>query len=244
MKQTGSEWYTTWFDTPYYHILYKNRNDDEAHNFMSKLTSFLTLKPDAHILDVACGRGRHAIYLNKLGYNVTGIDLSQNNIDHAKRFENDKLKFLRHDMCQPLGKTYNAVFNLFTSFGYFENDESNVNAIKAMRKNMTPNAFGVIDFLNIHYTKKHLKPFELKTIDGIEFRIEKHFENGYLFKQIKFEADGESFDYIERLKCIDLNLFESYFNKAGLHIKQKFGNYDLEDYDKETSERLILIFQQ
>ena len=41
MKQSESKWYTTWFDTPYYHILYKNRDDEEAKNFMAKLSDFL-----------------------------------------------------------------------------------------------------------------------------------------------------------------------------------------------------------
>ena len=106
---------------------------------------------------MACGRGRHAVYLNKMGFQVTGIDLSQNSIDYAKQFENDQLKFIRHDMCQPTGNTYDAVFNLFTSFGYFEKDQYNINAIKAMKANMKPDAYGVIDFLNVHKTIKNLK---------------------------------------------------------------------------------------
>jgi len=244
MKQTTSEWYTTWFDTPYYHILYKNRDDNEAQNFMRQLTDYLNLTPKSHILDVACGRGRHAIYLNKIGYNVTGIDLSQNSIDYAKKFETDGLRFERHDMCQPMGKTYDAVLNLFTSFGYFEKDDYNINAIKAMKANMKPNAYGVIDFLNVQHTLKHLKSYDTKTVDDIEFKIQKWVEDGYIFKRIIFEAKGQNFDFTERLKCIDLKLFKTYFRAAGLQIKQAFGNYNLEDYNTKTSERLILIFKQ
>ncbi|QTY27856.1 cyclopropane-fatty-acyl-phospholipid synthase family protein [Flavobacterium sp. CS20] len=244
MKQTESKWYATWFDTPYYHILYKNRDDKEAQNFMLQLTDFLKLKPQSHILDVACGRGRHSIYLNKIGYRVTGIDLSQNNIDYAKKFETDGLHFERHDMCQPMGKTYDAVFNLFTSFGYFEKDDYNINAIKAMKANMKPDAFGVIDFLNVHHTLKHLKKYDAKTIDGIDFKIHKWIDKGYILKHIQFEVDNQKHDYTERLKCIDLKLFKSYFKVANLNIKHVFGNYNLEDFDAETSERLILVFNQ
>lgn len=244
MKQTESEWYTTWFDTPYYHILYKNRDDEEAQNFMRQLTDYLNLKPKSHILDLACGRGRHAIYLNKIGYQVTGIDLSQNSIDYAKNFETDGLHFQRHDMCQPMDKTYDAVFNLFTSFGYFEKDDYNINAIKAMKANMKPDAFGVIDFLNVHHTLKYLKSYDTKTVDGIAFKIHKWVEDGYIFKRIQFEAQGREFDFTERLKCIDLELFKTYFKAAGLQIKQVFGSYNLEDYNTKTSERLILIFKQ
>ncbi len=244
MKQTESKWYATWFDTPFYHILYRNRDDKEAQNFMHQLTNFLNLKPHSHILDVACGRGRHAIYLNKIGYRVTGIDLSQNSIDYAKNFETEGLNFYRHDMCKPTGKSYDAVFNLFTSFGYFEKDVNNINAIKAMKANMKPNAFGVIDFLNINHTLQHLEPNDIKIVDDIEFKISKWVDNGYIFKRIKFEVDKKKHDYTERLKCIDLELFKSYFEVAGLKIKHIFGSYDLEKFDSNTSERLILVFQQ
>jgi SAM-dependent methyltransferase len=244
MKQTESEWYTTWFDTPYYHILYKNRDGEEAQGFMRNLTAFLKLKTDSQILDVACGKGRHAVYLNKIGYNVTGIDLSESSIKYASQYENKSLKFIIHDMCKPLDNKFDAVFNLFTSFGYFEKEEDNIKAIKAMKDNMKDEAFGVIDFLNIHYTEKHLKSFEEKTIDNILFKIEKRIEDGYLFKQINFTAEGKEHQFTERLKCLDLELFQFYFKKAGLRIKRIFGNYNLEDFDVENSERLILIFQQ
>ena len=76
MLKDIENWYASWFDTPFYHILYKNRDDKEAGVFMKTLTSFLNLRPQAEILDLACGRGRHSIYLNKLGFKVTGVDLS------------------------------------------------------------------------------------------------------------------------------------------------------------------------
>ena len=239
-----SDWFTSWFKTPYYHILYKDRNDADAQLFMQNITEFLALPKEAHILDLPCGKGRHSIYLNKIGFDVTGIDLSQNSIDFAKQYENDTLKFKRHDMCQPLDSTFNAVFNLFTSFGYFEKDESNIQAIKAMKANMKPEAYGVIDFLNIHYTIKHLKVHEIKVVDDIEFEIEKWTENGYLFKRISFDVENEKHSYTERLKCIDLELFTSYFKKAGLLLESTYGDYSLNPFDIENSQRLILVFRK
>ena len=78
-------WFESWFDTPYYHILYKERNDDEAQLLMDNLTQYLNLPEEAKILDLACGKGRHSIYLNQLGFDVTGADLSTNSIAEAKK---------------------------------------------------------------------------------------------------------------------------------------------------------------
>ena len=62
---SSKEWFAEWFDTTYYHTLYKNRNDEEAEQFISKLLSFLNLKENASVLDLACGKGRHSVTLNK-----------------------------------------------------------------------------------------------------------------------------------------------------------------------------------
>lgn len=104
MSEQKKAWYASWFDTPYYHILYKDRDYDEAQLFIDNLTHYLNIAEDATILDVACGKGRHAIYLNSLGYDVVGTDLSSNSIEEAKAFENEKLHFEVHDMREPLAK--------------------------------------------------------------------------------------------------------------------------------------------
>ncbi|MBT8273099.1 MAG: SAM-dependent methyltransferase, partial [Bacteroidia bacterium] len=68
MTTKTKDWYTSWFNTPYYHILYRDRGYDEAQSFLSKLLNHLNLSEDSHILDLACGKGRHSLYLNRMGY--------------------------------------------------------------------------------------------------------------------------------------------------------------------------------
>src|SRR5699024_4430381 len=95
------EWFRTWFNSPYYHILYANRDKKEAEHFIRVLIGYLVLKVDCKILDLACGIGRHSIQLNKLGYEVWGIYLSEKSIKEAKEEENSKLHFDVFDMRQP-----------------------------------------------------------------------------------------------------------------------------------------------
>jgi SAM-dependent methyltransferase len=111
------------------------------------LVKQLGLEPQAQILDVACGKGRHAIYLNKLGFNVTGIDLSDNSIAHSKQFENPSLHFYVHDM-RRLFRTnsFDLLLNLFTSFGYFERQHHNAMAINAWAAALKSGGKLVIDF--------------------------------------------------------------------------------------------------
>ena len=92
------EWVGEWFGSPYYHILYKNRDSNEARLFLDKLIDYLGIKKEDKILDLACGKGRHAVYLNEKGLDVTGFDICQENIRKAKDHENDRLHFHVHDM--------------------------------------------------------------------------------------------------------------------------------------------------
>ncbi len=242
MQKDKNIWYASWFDTPYYHILYKERDDNEAAQFMNTLMDYLNLPKGSKILDLACGKGRHAQYLNTLGYDVTGVDLSPESIAYAKQFENETLHFHEHDMCEPFPKKFDAVVNLFTSFGYFENEEDNLRTIKAIKEEINPKGFGVIDFLNVEYVKQHIVPSEIKIVDGISFHINRKIEEGYIIKEIKFSHNDTNFAFVEKVKAITLKDFEDYFDKAGITLKHCFGDYQLNTYSKETSERLILIF--
>ena len=243
MTKHTTEWFASWFDSPFYHILYKDRDDTEAHQFMDNLTQYLNIPEGGGILDLACGKGRHALYLNTLGYQVTGVDLSPNSIAYAKQFENDSLHFEVHDMTRPFYKTFDAVFNLFTSFGYFENEEDNLNTIKAIKSNLNAFGFGVIDFMNSEFIIDHLVAENTKTVDGITFTLKRHVENGYIVKDISFTVDDEEYAFQERVRGFTLAEFEVLFEQAGVYLLDIFGDYKLRKFDAKQSERLIMIFK-
>ena len=242
MQKEKDNWYASWFNTPYYHILYKDRNHREAALFMNQLTAFLNLKPKDSILDLACGRGRHSKYLYKQGFDVTGVDLSEESIQYAKQYEKPGLHFEVHDMCLPYPKQFDAVFNLFTSFGYFENEEDNLRTIQAIKAELKPEGHGVIDFLNVELAIKNMIPSERKKIGNIVFHLEKYVEDGYIIKNIRFKEEGEDYFFTERVKALTLEDFKAYFEAAEVELKHTFGDYQLNRFDKNNSERLILIF--
>ena len=237
------DWFTSWFDTPYYHILYKHRNDEEAQHFMQHITSFLQLPKTAHILDLPCGKGRHSIYLNSLGYTVSGRDLSGNSIKHAQQFENNALFFKQWDMRNPLDKKFDAIFNLFTSFGYFDDDNEDIKILQNIKNGLQENGVFVMDFLNVIKTKQNLVAEEVKTIDNITFHIQRQIKDGFIQKHIAFTADEQEFNFTEKVKFLDLDKMKTYFNEVGFTINHIFGDYDLNAFDAENSNRLIIVAQ-
>mgnify|MGYP001449039802 CR=1 FL=1 len=238
---TQTDWFSSWFNTPYYHILYKDRDDTDAKLFMQNITSFLKLSKATHILDLACGKGRHSVYLNSLGYHVTGLDLSENNIIAAQKFANESLKFNVHDMRNPFKNKYDAIFNLFTSFGYFKDDAEDIKVLKNIKNGLSQNGIAVIDFLNVTTVKANLVEKEIKSINGINFHIHRKIEHEFIIKEISFAAEGKQHRYVEKVKHIGLNKFKAYLKKANLKIHHVFGDYQLSEFNEASSNRLIFV---
>jgi SAM-dependent methyltransferase len=246
MQTSTKEWFGEWFDSPYYHILYKHRDHEEAHGFINALIKYLEFNKEDEILDLACGKGRHSIYLNKKGFKVTGLDLSVQNIEFAKSFENDRLHFFVHDMREKFGsQAFDYILNMFTSFGYFNSEKENEEVVCAAAKALKPGGKLLIDFLNPYTVIHNLVPCEEKEISGIFFRINKFYSaDGYIIKDIRFDDNDQAYHFREKVKAIRRSEFLRYFEKAELKLLQTFGNYDLAPYIAEKSERMIFLLQK
>ncbi len=242
-NQKSKNWFASWFDTDYYHILYKDRDYEEAQQFMDNLTHYLNLPEKAKILDLACGKGRHSIYLNSLGFDVTGADLSENSIKEASKFSNETLHFKEHDMRVTFEEKYDAIFNLFTSFGYFENDADNLKTLISIKESLTEYGFAVIDFMNVDFVIENLVPSEIKTVDGIDFHIKRYVKDNHIYKEIDFEDKGVKFHFTEKVQALRLADFEAMMEEAGIYLLDVFGDYKLKNFYKNTSERLIMMFK-
>lgn len=237
-----ADWFSSWFDTNYYHTLYKNRDEQEARKFISNLMEFLDLPFDSTILDLACGKGRHSITLNELGYQVIGADLSANSIQNAKRFENERLHFVVHDMREVLpGYQFSAVLNLFTSFGYFDSVDDNLQVLRSVHQMLAPGGLFVIDFMNAQKVIADLVKEEHKTVDGVDFMIRRSFDGTHILKTIEFEDKGSPFSFTERVQALNATDFRSLFSQSGFELIRTFGNFELGDFDSERSHRLILV---
>jgi SAM-dependent methyltransferase len=239
------EWFSSWFDTPYYHILYKHRDYSEASLFIDNITNFINLKPQAVCWDLCCGKGRHSIYLNQKGYRVIGTDLSGQSILEASKSANESLQFYQHDMRKLFRTNYfDAVFNLFTSFGYFERKADDLHVFDSVQKSLLSGGIFVFDYLNAEYIKSILTEKDEKTIEGVTFKISKKIENNTVIKNIDFTDQGEVFHFEERVKLFNKSYFDSLANACHLKVVNTFGNYHLEEFNEKTSPRLILVLQK
>lgn len=235
-------WFKSWFNSPYYHMLYRGRDEQEAADFIDHIFKYLKPNRDEWILDFGCGKGRHSIYMNGLGYKVEGIDISEQNITYAKAFENPGLQFALHDMRETYKPGhFSTVLNLFTSFGYFDCSDENLKVLKAANENLKPKGRLLIDYLNVDLLKNNLIEKESQEIDGVKFEIARAIEGEMVTKVITVHDRGLTFEFQEQVKLIDKQGFKGLLSRAGFEVLDIFGNYALDQYHPTTSPRLIAI---
>ncbi len=237
-------WFKDWFNSPYYHMLYQHRDDDEAFLFIGALIKHLAPAVGSHMLDVACGKGRHSKVLAEMGFDVTGIDLSFESIREALLSEDENLHFYQHDMRLSFWIHYfEYAFNFFTSFGYFKTRRENDNAIRTIAQSLKSDGILVMDYLNVHFAEDHLVPELIKQVDDVQFHIKKWHDEDHFYKQIQIEDKGVLFEqsYTEKVAKFNMGDFNDMFAYQGLQIQEVFGDYHFGHYDVRKSPRLIMI---
>ena len=237
-------WFKDWFNSPYYHHLYFNRDEKEAAKFIDKLIDGLKPATGAYMLDVACGKGRHSIHLAQKGFDVTGIDLSEDSIKEALLHETENLHFYLHDMRLPFRiNYYDFAFNFFTSFGYFTTRREHDNSIRTIAQSLKGTGCFVLDYLNVHYAEGHLIHQFDKEIDGVNYFITKWYDETHFYKKITVEDEAlqEPLTYREKVAKFSLGDFTEMFAYQGLQIQEVYGDYNFGNYDIKKSPRLIMI---
>lgn len=243
-------WFEEWFDSPLYDSLYSDRNEEEAARLAALIEK--TIPPGIYpsVLDLGCGRGRHAFSLSGRGYQVTGIDLSEEAILKAKdKAESRGIKnveFLVHDMRDPLPKTFDTVVNLFTSFGYFEDDSENIRVLESVKKMLRKGGVFFMDYMNADRVRSNYEPSGEGEFKDIHYSIVRYIEEDIIYKRIRF--DGGELDqpliYTEQVKLYDLEWFLESFDRCGFEIEKVFGNYNGDGYNPEKCSRLVMAVRK
>ena len=238
------KWFSTWFDSPYYHILYDERDENEASSFIKAIQQKLKTPKNCFVLDAACGQGRHAKTLHESGFKVDGFDLSPKNIEAANHYSAENLSFFVHDIRDPLPNAgvYDLVCNFFTSFGYFDMKSDNQAAFNSLSAALKPGGIFLMDFFNPTYVLDHLVSQETVIKQGISFEINRWAKDGFLYKSIDFTDKKETFHFEEKVELISKSDFLEYAFNSGLTWTGMLGDYRLNSFDDQNSTRMIFLW--
>ncbi|NOT38793.1 MAG: class I SAM-dependent methyltransferase [Saprospiraceae bacterium] len=239
------DWYKGWFDSPYYDLLYYDRDENEAREFVAVMAHLLKIDRSHKILDIPCGNGRHCQALLETGAEITGIDLSFRNINQAKSQSFNSIDYYIHDMRNPFRINYfDFVFNLFTSFGYFDSIKENIKAAKNISLNVKNGGILVFDYFNVDHSVYQLKPEEILYRGNIQFTILRKRYGNSMHKDIQVNDGKNEYKFQERVKIYSVQEIQQIFHPFNLELQNVFGNYSLGKFEQLESERMICIFKK
>lgn len=244
-------WYKNWFSSKFYLKLYRHRNDEDARHLINLIQRTIPIKKGDRVLDIASGAGRHSLELARRGYDVTGLDLSENLIKEArsacKRAKEKPLHvhFVKKDMRSFNFKgKFDLAVNLFTSFGYFDNDVENFSVIKNASNSIKRGGWFVLDFLNKEYLVNNIVRYTRNKVDDEILHQRRKIEEGFVIKDIRIVTGKKELKYKEKLKLYTFSELKRAFESFNLKIIKKYGDYFGNPYNLKESKRIILFAQK
>jgi len=228
-----TEWFEQWFGEEY-HALYPHRDDEDARRAVALIQSVISWRPGDRILDLACGPGRHAAELERLGGHVVGFDLSRAMLRRAR--DRMRARLVRGDMrALPFRDgSFALAVNLFTSFGYFLDDGEHRLVVRQVAAALAPGGHFVLDYLNAEQVRRSLQlseqgkgragggTSERRSGPRVTRRIGP--DGRFVIKEIELRGRARSFQ--ERVRLYGADDLEALFADAGLRVVARFGDYD------------------
>ncbi|VBB08296.1 s-adenosyl-l-methionine-dependent methyltransferase [Lucifera butyrica] len=225
---------------------YSLAGTEQEVNFIANV---LNLPLNAAILDLYCGYGRHAIELAKRGYQVTGLDVTQDFLDIAgqkAQEEGVSLSFRQCDMRElDYNRNFEAVINMFAAFGYFT-DEENAHVLNLISRALKPKGLFLIDLLNREWMVRNNLNRYWRHPSGeyvLSYKVELQNGIALMKRQLINQVTGKKTQYEFVLRAYSLPEITSILVQSGLTLLTTFGGFDGRDYGAD-SPRMIILAQK
>jgi len=241
MAESDSGWYLKAFSN-LYPILYPHRNDEQAEREIAGLEEMLRLAGNERILDCCCGTGRHLKALLARGYDAWGVDLSEALLKRAAAVPALTGRVVRADVVNlPFKSEFDLELCLFTSFGYFTQDEDNLAALEEMVSVLRTGGTLVIDHINRGLLEQRLVPESRERRRGKDIIQSRRIRGNRVLKNITVKSNGKT----EVRLTEDVRLFSpeelmGWLDRAGLAQTRFVGSFAGEEFSSK-SERMIAI---
>lgn len=220
----------------------------------------LCLEKGARILDLACGPGRHSVALARYGYQVVGLDLSGELLRMAQSEafrQGCRVSFVQGDMRELcFAHEFDAVINVFTSFGYFDEEKDNLRVLNNVARALRQNGRFLIDLNNCLRTVARMgregqpdrKTGRLtlteteKLSDGFVVTARQSFDFVTMRWLVErtWEENGRPYSLISNIRLYALPELIHLMNESGLRVEAVWGDFDCSSFGV-GSRRLIIL---
>ncbi len=240
-------WYESFFEDDYSRIYAPFLPTQKTEQEVADILEILQIAPQSQILDLCCGQGRHAIPLAKAGYQITGLDLSQHLLEqaiHEADSQDVEITWIQEDMRQiPFEQTFDAIINIFTSFGYLENEEEDQRVLEQVAKALKP---GGLFLLETVYQPKVLRGFSphgiIRYPDGMIVLEERQINLSSSRNEIDITLlypNGSQGKQYQSMRIYTLTELIRMLGAAGLEVQSYYGNLDRSPLTLDS--RLVIL---
>ena len=248
MTKYDPEWYRSFFGKDYLdvygHLLTDERSEAEA----AFVIRALDLKQGDRVLDLCCGTGRHSVPLARAGLVVTGLDMSEEYLSQARsaaRKAGVKVRFVCGDMrAIPFRGEFDAVVNMFTAFGYFDEEVDDQRVIESVAASLKLGGMLLLDMLNRDWVAANHVPCEFREgEDGTIYRERRSFDPVAGRSHVEFKItspDGEDRKVSHHIRLYVATEISRMLGRAGLTLERSYGGYDGSMLSME-GRRMILV---
>jgi len=240
-----NEWYKSWFNSDDYLDIYKHRDDKDAENLLSLIWNNVNCKKVNRALDIACGPGRHSIKMAEKGIKVTAFDISINLLRIGKEIADNlslEVDFFCGDIRKPCLKiNFDLVTNLFTSFGYFENDKENFALFTDAYDYLNKDGCFCLDYFNINYLKNNIVPITCTEKNGRKVIQKRMITGSRVIKEIEISIGEMTKCFQESVALYSKEKIETELIKLGFIVENLYGDYFGSVHNENESPRLIIF---
>lgn len=250
-NQSQTPWYVRFFKGDYLRIYGHSLQQDRTDLETQFVIHALDLQPHHRVLDLCCGQGRHSIALAKTGLSVTGVDLSKemlaiarSSADEAGAAVSLHQADMRH-LPDDLENQFDAVINMFSSFGYLESENDDQKVLQQIAKSLKPGGKLLMDLLNREWV----------IINNEEYDWQNH-EDGRIVlehRQLNLKTSTNHLRYTEilpdgsRREMSDLHMrlytlteLTKMLAAADLTLSHVYGGFRGEEYTVDTR-RMVVV---
>ena len=248
MTKSKSPWYEEFFRDDYVKTYGHLLTEERAAVEVAFIERILGLKPEDKILDLCCGLGRHSLLLAERGYHVTAQDLNKDyldQLDHMARARGLTLQSINSDMrVIPFEAHFDAVINMFTSFGYLESEDDDMVVLNEVSKALKPGGRFLLDNRNREWVVSNYIQNEWRQAEDGSMYLE-HREIDLVTSRVHVtftivEPDGSKRHSVgHHVRLYTLTETKRMMEKAGLRFESVYGGFNDEPYSV-SSRRMIV----
>ncbi len=241
------DWWRSYFDAGYVNEYSPVFNLVTEREQVMRLMELMALPAGSRVLDLACGQGRHAHLLAEAGFDVDGLDFSKDLLKRAKaRGTSRTLRYTRGDMRSlPFlwRKRFDAVVNLFQSFGFFDDPADDAKVIREVARVLKPGGVFIWQGGNRDgLTDRYLRGDEWTAADGTRVAQSRSFDavTGFLTVQSTWTSKRKVERRVHRLRLYTATHLAALCGDAGLELEAAYDSFSHDPLTRRSHEMLLV----